>query len=105
MKKKTKKKKKKWAERGQNCFLSVCLCELGTGLNQAGFDLSEGETMTSSLKCLLTVEIHESVKRSFSAAGSKHLMWVQAICRKKLLEMRKTALATFCSSVRKIRNG
>lgn len=59
--------------------------ELGTGLNQTGFDLSEGETMTSSLKCLLTVEIHESVRRSFSDVGSKHLMWVQGFVQKRVV--------------------
>ncbi len=34
--------------------------KLDTGLNQTGLGLSERETMTSSLKYLLTVEINES---------------------------------------------
>lgn len=52
------------SEMGPEQLLYACMRErkLCTALNQTGFGLSERETMTSSLRCHLTVEINESVE-------------------------------------------
>lgn len=62
--------------------MCICLCVSSTGLNQTGFGLSEHETMTLSLKCLLTVEINETLVESGDLFQAQWVCrWLQEICK------------------------